>query len=97
MKRSNEQSIQEVLKLVLKDLNLEKKYQQAEVVDVWKRMLGPSVANTTREAFLSKNGTLTVYLDSPLVKQELGMMKTRLIHSLNEEMGQNVVKDLVLR
>ncbi len=97
MKRSNEQSIQEVIKLLLKEYNLEGKFKQAEVKDVWKNMLGPSVANATGDVYLGKTGILTVYLTSPLVKQELGMMKSRLVRAINEEMGEEVVKDIIIR
>ena len=97
MKRSNEQTIQEVIKLFLKQNKLEGKFKQAEIKDVWKNMLGPSVANVTRDVYLGKTGTLTVYIDSSLVKQELGMMKTRLVQALNEEMGEELVKEINLR
>lgn len=95
MRRKNEQSIGEVLKDFFKTYGLERKYAQAEVGHVWGKLLGPSVANATQKVTLN-NGLLTVYLQSGLVKQELNMMKTRLISALNEELGGEVVKELKL-
>ena len=83
--------------MFLKQNKLEGKFRQAEIKDVWKKMLGPSVAKVTGDVYLGKSGMLTVYLDSPLVKQELGMMKTRLVAALNEEMGEEVVTGITLR
>lgn len=96
MRRKNEQSLQEVLKEILKKYNLEKRFEQTEIGDVWNNMLGPSVANQTRRVLL-KNGVMTVYIDSALVKQEMNMLKTRLIEALNEAMGKPVVKELIIK
>ena len=95
-KRSNEQTLQEVLHVILKKYNLEKRFEQAEVANIWNKTLGPSVANQTSRVIL-KDGILTVYLDSTLVKQELNMLKTRLVASLNESMGKEVVKEIRIR
>jgi predicted nucleic acid-binding Zn ribbon protein len=93
MRRKNEQSIGEVLKEMFKEYGLERKYEQAEMGHIWATLLGPSVANVTRKVTL-KNGLLTVYLDSTLVKQELQMMRSRLIEALNKEVGKKVVEDI---
>ena len=95
MRRKNEQSIGEVLKQMLKEYGLERKYEQAEIGHIWGELLGPSAANVTRRVTL-KNGLLTVYLDSGLVKQELGMMRSRLITALNAEVGKELITDIRL-
>ena len=96
MKRQNEQTLQEVLQVILKKYNLEKRFEEAEVADIWNKTLGPSVAHQTRRVVL-KDGILTVYLDSTLVKHELNMLKTRLMESLNESMGKAVIKEIRIR
>ena len=95
MRRKNEQSIGDVLKDMFKEYGLERKYEQAEIGHIWGKLLGPSVANVTRKVTL-KNGLLTVYLDSGLVKHELGMMRTRLIKALNDEVGKELITDIRL-
>jgi hypothetical protein len=75
MRRKNEQPIGEVLKDMFREYGLERKYQQAEIGYVWNNLLGPSVAHVTGRVIL-KNGRLTVYLSSSLVKHELNMMRT---------------------
>lgn len=95
-KRNNEQTLQEVMQVILKKYNLEKRFEQTEVADIWNKTLGPSVAKQTSRVLL-KDGILTVYLDSALVKQELNMLKTRLIESLNESMGKEVITEIRIR
>ncbi len=96
MKRKNEQSLQEVMQDILKKYQLNRKFQEAEIGQVWNDILGPSVAKQTRKVNLFK-GTLTVYLESGLVKQELNMLKSRLIASLNEHIGRELVKEIILK
>ena len=95
MRRKNEQPIGEVLKDMFKEYGLERKFQQAEIGYVWNNLLGPSVANVTSKVIL-RNGKLTVYLDSSLVKHELTMMRSRLIAGLNEAMGKELVREIHL-
>ncbi len=95
MRKKNEQTVGEVLKDLFKEYGLEGKYKQAEIGYVWNNLLGPSVANVTSKVIL-RNGKLTVYLDSSLVKHELTMMRTRLIAGLNEAMGEELVQELNL-
>jgi predicted nucleic acid-binding Zn ribbon protein len=96
MRRKNEQSIGDVLKDMFKEYGLERKYQRAEIEHVWNDLLGPSVAKVTSKVYL-RDGKLTVFLDSTLVKQELSMMRTRLVSALNEAMGSEVVREVILR
>lgn len=96
MRKQNEQTLTEVLHEILKKYNLERRFEQAEIADIWNKTLGPSVANQTKRVVL-KNGVLTVYIDSALVKQELSMLKSRLVASLNESMGKEVVKEIIIR
>lgn len=96
MKRKNEQSLKEVMQDILKLYDLEKKFTQAEIGQIWNEMLGPSVAKVTRSVKLH-NGVVTVFLDSSLVKQELNMHRTRLVSALNESIGKDVVMAVELR
>jgi predicted nucleic acid-binding Zn ribbon protein len=96
MKQKNEQSLKEVLKQIIRLYGLEKRYEQTEIGQIWNEMLGPSVARMTRSVKFEK-GTLTVYLESSLIKQELNMHRSKLARSLNEAIGKELVKEVILR
>jgi len=96
MKRRNEQTLQDVIKVIIKQYGLEQKFEQIEISQIWGEMLGPSVAKVTRNVKFDK-GVVTVYLDSSLVKQELNMHRSRLAGALNEAIGKNIVTDVLLR
>ncbi|MCT4622124.1 MAG: DUF721 domain-containing protein [Schleiferiaceae bacterium] len=75
---------------------LKKKFDQTEVISLWKTMFGPVVANRTTQLFF-RDGKLYVSLSSSVLRQELSMNKAKIIQSLNDEMNQEVVKEIVFK
>lgn len=97
MKRqSNENSISEVLKAFIQTNKLEAGLERLDAEKVWRSILGNGVNSYTREVKL-KGSTLYVTLSSSVLREELSHGKTKIISMLNEEMGKEVIKELVLR
>jgi hypothetical protein len=59
-------------------------------------MLGNNIARATTKIFI-KDRVLFVYLKSSIVRNELMMLKSSIIKSLNEQAGEKVIDDIVLR
>lgn len=96
-KRYNEeQSLQDVLKNFISQNNLQKGIDKVEVKEVWYKLMGNGVANYTTEVELRKE-TLYVKLSSSVLREELMMGKDKIINMINEEIGKQVIKSLVLR
>lgn len=96
-KRYNEeQSLQDVLKNFISQNNLQKGIDKVEVKEVWYKLMGNGVANYTTEVELRKE-TLYVKLSSSVLREELMMGKDKIINMINEEIGKEVIKSLVLR
>lgn len=93
---SNENSISEVLKAFIEKNNLEKGLNRVSAEDAWKKMMGNGVNNYTRNVLL-KDTTLYVELTSAVLREELSYGKEKIIAMLNEEMGSEVIKNLILR
>ncbi|MTG98849.1 MULTISPECIES: DUF721 domain-containing protein [Myroides] len=91
-----ESSIQDILKIIIKENNLESGIDNLDVKNAWRSILGPGIANYTQDVFLKRN-TLYVALSSPIVREELTYGKSKIIALLNEELGKEVVKDIVFR
>lgn len=96
MKRNNSQSFKEALGEFLKSNHLERKWSEEEVKQKWGQLLGPMVENRTT-AISIKNGIMYVTLSSAALRQELSMSKSKIVSALNEEMGHEVLKDIVLK
>lgn len=93
---SNESSISDILKEIIEANKLDKGLNQISVADAWKNLMGNGVNNYTRNVLL-KGSTLYVELTSSVLRQELSYGKDKIIKMINEELGREVVKDVVLK
>jgi hypothetical protein len=75
---------------------LQKGIDKINVSDAWKKLMGNGVNNYTTAVEL-KNETLYVSLSSSVLREELSHGKSRIITMLNEEMGRELIKNIVLR
>jgi hypothetical protein len=95
-RKNNESAVGDILSEIIKSNKLESGLNQVSVVDAWKNLMGNGVNNYTRNVAL-RNGTLYVELTSAVLREELSYGKDKIIKMINEELGKDVVKDVVLR
>lgn len=96
-KRYNEElSIQDVLKNFISHNKLQSGIDKVEVKEVWFKLMGNGVANYTEEVELRKE-TLYVKLTSSVLREELMFGRDKIIQMINQEIGKEVVKTLILR
>lgn len=91
--RGNETTIKQALKLFLKKYNLEEQVNEGRVYNVWNQTMGNFVVNRTTKLKFYK-GKLIVYLNSSALRNELLMARTPIIQKLNEEIGEEIIKEL---
>lgn len=97
MPRRNEHiSLSEALKEFIKENKLETGMDKVNVKEVWIHLMGNGVNNYTTDVQL-KNTTLYVSLSSSVLREELSYGKEKIIKMINEELGKELVKSLVLR
>lgn len=97
MPRHNEHiSLSEALKEFIKENKLETGMDKVNVKEVWVSLMGNGVNNYTTDVQL-KNTTLYVSLSSSVLREELSYGKEKIIKMINEELGKELVKSLVLR
>lgn len=96
-KRDNDhQSLSEALSSFLDQSKLRKGMDKVAAREAWARLTGNGVNNYTTQIEL-RGDTLYVSLSSSVLRQELSMSKTKIIRMMNEELGKELVKKLVLR
>ena len=95
MKRHNDQKIDEVLKDMLKTYRLESKLNQTKVKSLWASLMGPSISKYTKDIIIRRS-KLFVTLDSSPLKQELSMGKEKIRNIINEELGEEFIKEVVI-
>lgn len=95
-KRQNEfQSIQDLMKNVIKENNLSKGMQQITVKEAWANLMGNGVVSYTNSIELNGK-TLVVNLKSSVLREELSYGKEKIIKMMNEELGEPLISRLIL-
>ncbi len=96
MQRRNEQSIGEILREYLKLSQLESRVFEARIAEVWQEALGDRITLETERIHL-QSGILFVTLKSPSLKNDMMMRRTSILTALNEKLGGNIIKSVVIR
>ncbi|NNE78572.1 MAG: DUF721 domain-containing protein [Pricia sp.] len=96
-KRKNDNlNMGEALSEFIKANRLQKGIDKVEAREAWKNLMGNGVNNYTTAIELHGD-TLFVSLSSSVLREELGLGKSKIVAMLNEELGKDLIKNLVLR
>ncbi|WP_028290519.1 DUF721 domain-containing protein [uncultured Olleya sp.] len=96
-KRSNNLlNISEALQDFVTENKLEKGLDKVNVRDAWSKLMGNGINNYTTAIELKKD-TLYIQLSSSALREELSYGNQKIITMLNEELGKEIIKKLVLR
>ncbi|WP_209399587.1 DUF721 domain-containing protein [Pseudozobellia sp. WGM2] len=96
-KRKNDNlSMGEALNEFIKENCLQHGMDKVDVREAWQNLMGNGVNNYTTGIEL-RGETLFVALSSSVLREELSLGKTKIVTMLNEELGKDLVKKLVLR
>lgn len=94
-RENNYLSIEDLMKVVIKENNLTKGMNQMNVKDVWASLMGNGVASYTDSVQL-QNKTLIVKLKSSVLREELSYGKEKIVKMLNDELGEELITKLML-
>ena len=89
-------SISEALQEFVSDNKLQKGLDKVNVKDVWNSQMGPAIEKYTTALKLEKD-VLYVQLSSSVLREELSYGKEKIVRILNEELGRDLIKKIVLR
>ncbi len=96
MLRKNSQSIGEILRQYLRVTQLEQHAMEGRIAEVWQQALGDQITAETERIHLLE-GQLTVVLRSPSLRQEIVMRRTAIRRALNEKLGADIIKSVIVR
>ena len=86
--------LQEAINSFLESFNLTAKYNEAQLVSSWDKIMGKAIANRTESIYI-KNGILYLKISSAPLRQELSLAKSKLIKLINEEMGKSLIDEVL--
>ena len=91
---ANTHTLGEMVRLYIQQNNLSYGLYRAQLPTLWAELMGAPVAKYTSSVVL-KGTTLFVRLTSPALTQELSYGKSKIISTLNEALGSEVIQKLV--
>jgi predicted nucleic acid-binding Zn ribbon protein len=96
MRRSKTISLAEAIKDYIREMNLEGKLVEINLVNSWEEIVGKAISSRTSKVYI-KEHVLYVHLNSSVVRNELLMLREALRAELNRRAGSEVIKDIILK
>jgi hypothetical protein len=95
-KKEKDRSLSGILREFIAANKLQSGMDKVNARNAWRKLMGNGVNNYTTSVEL-RNETLFVSLSSSVLREELSLGKSKIIAMINEELGRELVKNLVLR
>lgn len=89
-------SIGDAINLFLSKSRLKNDVQALQIVDVWEKLMGKTVAKYTDKIQIF-NGTLFIQTSIGPLKQELHFQKAKIIAMVNQELGEQVINKVTIK
>ena len=86
--------ISQAIQELLKSHHLKPKFDEANLIASWERIVGKAIAKRTKRIFV-RNKVLFVELHSPAMKHDLGYHKGHMLEIFKKEFGEGVVAEIV--
>jgi predicted nucleic acid-binding Zn ribbon protein len=96
MRKKNTELLSDVIRQVLKEQHLDKPLNEKRLIDAWPTVLGNNIVQYTTELII-KNRVLYVTLTSSVLRHDLFLSREEIKKSLNNQVGVEVIVDIVFR
>ncbi|PRY48853.1 uncharacterized protein DUF721 [Arcticibacter pallidicorallinus] len=94
MRKTNDKPIKEAIEQMLQVYKLKRKFDETALVAAWPEMMGPAVANRTRQLYIREK-KLFIRVESSVLKNELVMIRSQILEKMNERAGSQVLEEIV--
>ena len=95
MKQGKTLTMEELVEMYLEEMGLSRQFKEREVCQVWPDVVGGMIASRTKSIRIT-DGKIFVSFTSSVVKNEILMVKEGLIKALNDRIGSDIVKDIIV-
>lgn len=95
MKRTDPQSIRQIIDTVIDRAGNRREMQEHRAAYLWVDVVGPEINRLTTARHV-RDGVLHVTISSASVKSELQFMKSTLVAHINEIMGAEIIKGIMI-
>lgn len=92
----NEEKINQTIDAFINQQKIRKNYYEISVRKAWKDLMGEMVDDYTTSIKISKEKLILEFSSAPL-KHEISFQKEQLIRLLNERLGKELIKEVIIR
>ncbi len=96
IKKHNDLPISEVIQDFIKENRLKPQLNETRVRSLWESKMGKTIATYTSNLSVRK-GTLQITILSAPLRQELSFSKDKIKKMLNDELGEEFIKEVIIR
>jgi predicted nucleic acid-binding Zn ribbon protein len=96
MRRTRTVRVGELLDDLFRDPAIRRNIAEGRLPDTWAEVAGPVAASNTEKVEF-KNGIMTVWLTSSVLRHEIFMRRTMLRDAVNSASGFSLVRELIVR
>lgn len=96
MKRTEAQTVGQIIRKILTQEHLEDKLYEQQIVELWPTVVGPVINSYTVNRYIADH-KFVVYLSSAPLKNELMMHKSRLVEALNKLVDKQIITDIIIK
>ncbi len=95
MRKTETEKIDAIVERFMRQIKHKGRIKEYQIIDEWHAMFGENVSNATRNIYV-RDQKLYVYLNTPIIKNELRMLKDRIRDNLNRKCEYQLI-DIVIR
>ena len=96
MRKSNENSLQEVIEQLLDQYRLRDRLNEVRIRKAWEDTMGNAICNRTSDIRIKTN-VLYISVSSAPLREELQFQKTRILELMNKELGGDYLKQVIIQ
>lgn len=96
MKKKNDLSLGDALKDTIQELRIGPQLSETRVKSLWEELMGKTISTYTSQIAVRKNVLYLTILSAPL-RQELSYARDKIRLRLNEELGEEFIREVVIR
>jgi predicted nucleic acid-binding Zn ribbon protein len=94
IKKNDFQSVGQAIRDMFNSYRLSNKYDEANIIGSWERLVGKPIASRTRKVFV-KNKVLFVEFDSPTMRHDFSLHKSEVLDIFRKEFGEGVINEII--
>lgn len=95
-RNGDSEPLKNIIGNLFKDSKLETKFLETKIPLIWHEVVGNYIGERTTKIF-AKGSTVFVYISSAPLKQEMMHNRDKIITLLNQKLGENTVKEIIIK